>query len=60
MRKYPQQDRSQHMVNTLLEATEKCISKYGLDAVTTPKIANMASVSVGSLYQYFDDKQSLI
>lgn len=60
MRKRPQQERSQQMVNTLLEATEKCISKYGLDAVTTPKIADMAGVSVGSLYQYFDDKQALI
>jgi AcrR family transcriptional regulator len=48
------------MVLTLIEATALCISKYGLDAVTTPKIAEMAGVSVGSLYQYFDDKQALI
>jgi AcrR family transcriptional regulator len=60
MKKRPQQERSQQMVLTLLEATAKCISKYGLDAVTTPKIAEMACVSVGSLYQYYDDKQALI
>jgi AcrR family transcriptional regulator len=60
MKKRPQQERSQQMVLTLIEATALCISKYGLDAVTTPKIAEMAGVSVGSLYQYFDDKQALI
>jgi AcrR family transcriptional regulator len=60
MKKRPQQERSQHMVSTLIDATARCISKYGLDAVTTPKIAEMAGVSVGSLYQYFDDKQALI
>ncbi|GAC1371564.1 MAG: TetR/AcrR family transcriptional regulator [Aquirhabdus sp.] len=60
MRKRPQQERSQQMVTTLIDATALCISKYGLDAVTTPKIAEMAGVSVGSLYQYFDDKQALI
>lgn len=60
MKKRPQQERSQQMVSTLIEATAKCISKYGLDAVTTPKIAEMAGVSVGSLYQYYDDKQALI
>jgi AcrR family transcriptional regulator len=60
MRKRPQQERSQQMVTALIEATALCMSKYGLDAVTTPKIAEMAGVSVGSLYQYFDDKQALI
>ncbi len=60
MRKRPQQERSQQMVAALIEATALCISKYGLDAVTTPKIAEIAGVSVGSLYQYFDDKQALI
>lgn len=60
MRKRPQQERSQQMVTALIEATALCISKYGLDAVTTPKIAELAGVSVGSLYQYFNDKQALI
>ena len=60
MRKRPQQERSQQMVTTLIDATALCMSKYGLDAVTTPKIAELAGVSVGSLYQYFDDKQALI
>ncbi len=60
MRKRPKQERSQLMVATLIEATARCMSKYGFDGVTTPKIAEIAGVSVGSLYQYFDDKQGLI
>ncbi len=60
MRKRPSQERSQQMVETLIEATARAVTKYGLDGVTTPKIAEIAGVSVGSLYQYFDDKQALI
>jgi len=60
MRKKPQQQRSQAIVKTLIDATERSIRTYGLDATTTPKIAELAGVSVGSLYQYFDDKYALI
>ena len=60
MRKSPQQQRSKQMVNTLLEATAKCIALRGLDNTSTPAIAEMAGVSVGSLYQYFDGKEALL
>ncbi|MDO8330077.1 MAG: TetR/AcrR family transcriptional regulator [Fluviicoccus sp.] len=60
MRKQPQQERSRQMVSTLIEATSRCISRHGLDGTTTPLIAELAGVSVGSLYQYFDSKEALI
>lgn len=60
MRKKPQQARSRQMVDTLIEATARVISQRGLDATTTPAIAEAAGVSVGSLYQYFDGKDALI
>lgn len=60
MRKRPQQQRSRQMVDTLIEATARCIAEHGLDGTTTPKIAELAGVSVGSLYQYFDGKDALI
>ncbi|MES2918383.1 MAG: TetR/AcrR family transcriptional regulator [Pseudomonadota bacterium] len=60
MRKKPQQARSRQMVDTLIEATARVISQRGLDATTTPAIAEAAGVSVGSLYQYFDGKEALI
>lgn len=60
MRKQPKQGRSRELVNVLLQATEKAVCLYGLEGVTTPKIAEISGVSVGSIYQYFEDKQSMI
>ncbi|MEC9405720.1 MAG: TetR/AcrR family transcriptional regulator [Pseudomonadota bacterium] len=60
MRKRPKQKRSQQMVEALIDATAKVIQQQGLDHTTTVRIAELAGVSVGSLYQYFDDKESLI
>lgn len=60
MRKRPQQQRSREMVQTLIDATARVIQQHGLDNTTTARIADAAGVSVGSLYQYFGDKESLI
>ena|SRR3990167_7977210 len=60
MRKRPKQQRSRQMVETLVEATALCIARHGLDGTTTPLIADIAGVSVGSLYQYFENKEELI
>lgn len=60
MRKHPQQQRSRQMVEVLIEATSRCIVENGLDGTTTPRIAELAGVSVGSLYQYFNGKEALI
>lgn len=60
MRKRPQQERSRQMVATLIDATARCIAERGLDNTTTPHIAELAGVSVGSLYQYFGSKDALI
>ncbi len=60
MRKRPQQQRSKQLVESLVDATAVCIARHGLDGTTTPLIAEIAGVSVGSLYQYFDSKEDLI
>ena len=60
MRKRPQQQRSREMVRALIDATGKVIQQQGLDNTTTARIAEVAGVSVGSLYQYFGDKDGLI
>lgn len=60
MRKRPKQQRSKQMVETLVDATARCIAQRGLDGTSTPIIAEMAGVSVGSLYQYFESKEELI
>ncbi len=59
MRRRPRQERSQALVDTLLDATAKLLARAPLDALTTNRIAQVAGVSVGSLYQYFPDKRAL-
>ncbi|MFO0599937.1 MAG: TetR/AcrR family transcriptional regulator [Myxococcaceae bacterium] len=58
-RRKPSQERSQALVDTMLDALERLLAKNPLTALTTNRIAEMAGVSVGSLYQYFPDKHSL-
>ena len=60
MRKAPQQQRSKIIVDHILEATQQCIAQYGLLHTTTPKIAEKSGVSVGSIYQYFENKNQII
>lgn len=60
MRKKPRQARSREMVETLVQATMDVIAERGLHDTTTNHVAVRAGVSVGSLYQYFDDKHALL
>ena len=60
MRKKPQQQRAKVIVDNILEATQLCIAEVGLLQVTTPKIAEKSGVSVGSVYQYFENKEQII
>ncbi len=48
------------MVETLLEATARVLVREGYEGTTTNRIAEVAGVSVGSLYQYFPNKDSLV
>ena len=60
MRKRPLQQRSRDMVATLVDAAARVIVERGLDNLTTNHVAAVAGVSVGSLYQYFPDKDALV
>jgi AcrR family transcriptional regulator len=59
-RKLPSQERSRLTVDALLEATTRILMKEGHDRTSTNKIAAMAGVSIGSLYQYFPSKEALM
>ncbi len=59
-KKKPKQARSQEMVETLLQATTRILRRDGRESLTTNRIAEVAGVSVGSLYQYFPNKESLV
>lgn len=59
-RKTPTQDRSRATVSAIVEATGKVLGARGPRGTTTVHVASRAGVSVGSLYQYFPDKEALI
>lgn len=59
-RKLPSQERSRLTVDALLEATTRVLMKEGHDRTSTNKIAAVAGVSIGSLYQYFPSKEALM
>lgn len=58
--KSPTQERSKQTVSSILEACARIISREGYFAVTTDKIAVEAGVSIGSLYQFFGNKESVV
>ncbi|MDP9002188.1 MAG: TetR/AcrR family transcriptional regulator, partial [Myxococcota bacterium] len=59
-RKLPRQPRAQATVNAILEATVRVLEREGLDAATTTRVAEVAGVSVGSLYQYFSHRDAIL
>lgn len=59
-RKSPKQGRSRSLVGTILTATTRILETGGYAKVTTNKIAELAGVSIGSVYQYFPSKEALV
>lgn len=59
-RKTPVQTRSAATVEAILEAAIQVLLSHGAERLTTTRIAERAGVSVGTLYQYFPNKQSLL
>jgi AcrR family transcriptional regulator len=60
MRRQPQQNRSQERVNQILLAAEALFIEVGYEQTTTRAIAARAKVAVGSLYQFFPDKEAIL
>ena len=59
-RKHASQARSRATVDALIEATARILVKEGFDKASTNRIAEVAGVSVGSLYQYYPGKEALV
>lgn len=59
-RKKPRQARSKATVDAILDATAQVLVKDGYEAASTNRVAERAGVSVGSVYQYFPNKESLV
>jgi AcrR family transcriptional regulator len=59
-RKLPKQARSETTVEAILEAAAQIFERHGYAAGTTNRIAERAGVSIGSLYQYFPNKDAVL
>ncbi|KIA81134.1 hypothetical protein QR66_06375 [Chromobacterium piscinae] len=59
-RKTPRQNRSRHAVAAILEAAARILASEGYAAFNTNRVAELAGVGIGSLYQYFPNKQALV
>lgn len=60
MRKKPAQARSEQTVATIIEATAQVLDREGESALTTNRLAERAGFSIGTLYQYFPNKDSIL
>ena len=58
-RRQPRQRRALETVAAVLEAAVRILKREGVDGLTTNRIADVAGVSIGSVYQYFPDKGAI-
>ena len=60
MRRSPRQERGRQRVGRILDAAEALLGEDGYEAVTTNQIAARAGVPIGSLYQFFPNKEAVV
>lgn len=58
-RKLPKQGRSRATVDAILDACGQILLQTGYDAATTNRISERAGVSIGTLYEYFTNKEAI-
>src|SRR5687768_11064848 len=59
-RKTPLQLRSKATVELILDATVRILDREGPDSATTTRIAEVAGVGIGTLYQYFAHRDAIV
>jgi AcrR family transcriptional regulator len=60
LRRVPQQARGEQRVAKIVDAAATTFERLGYDNATTNSIARTAKTSIGSLYQFFPDKEALL
>lgn len=59
-RKLPTQSRSRSLVTALVEACIHILEREGADALTVNRLSELSGVAVGSIYQYFPNKEAVV
>lgn len=60
MRSFPKRTRGHLRVKAILDAASEVFAEVGYDAATTNEIAARSSTSIGSLYQFFPNKEAIL
>ena len=60
VRRRPRQSRAKDTVEVIFEATARILQREGRTALNTNYIAESAGISVGTLYQYFPNKEAIL
>ena len=60
MRRLPQQARGQRRIEAILDAAEEVLVESGFEGATTNAIAAKADTSIGSIYQFFPNKEAIL
>jgi len=58
-RREPKQRRARETVEAVLDAVVRILKRNGIEGVTTNRVAEVAGISIGSVYQYFPDKRAI-
>ena len=59
-RRRPKQDRSRQIVEAIQQAGLQILEADGPSGLTTNRIAELAGVSIGSLYRYYPNKEAIV
>jgi AcrR family transcriptional regulator len=59
-RRRPQQNRARQKIELIFEATMRLLHDGDIASLTTNAIAEKAGISIGTLYQYFGDKEGVL
>jgi len=59
-RKSPSQARAKRTIETILEATAQILAEEGSERLTTNYLARRAGFSVGTIYQYFPNREAIV
>jgi len=60
LRKRPSQSRSRALVDAVEQACLRILDEVGEEALTVARIAEISGVAVGSIYQYFPNKDAIV
>ncbi|MEG1626925.1 TetR/AcrR family transcriptional regulator [Pseudomonas sp.] len=60
LRKRPSQSRSRALVDAVEQACLRILDESGEESLTVARIAEISGVAVGSIYQYFPNKDAIV